>query len=138
MIANAQREVTNQNATALKKVTNMPTYTTPPHSCQIPVDTTWGQPNPPDPYQMLSLDDEVEVLSLDDEAEVTAPFWRERTVEPADDRIARWAILHAYENGAIGAVEAFNALDARSLFGDFDDFMTAYCAGVRAVEDGGE
>lgn len=93
----------------------MKAFTQHSPNCQIPFDSSTDPEN-------LSLDDEV-----------MGPFWQYRQPEPKDDILARWAIISAYERGAIGATEAYNALDVRDLFGDVSAFMDVFAAGVRAL-----
>ena len=57
-------------------------------------------------------------------------------VRPQDDIIARWAIISAFEVGACTATDAYDAIVKRGLFGDIDEFMATYAAGVRAISSG--
>jgi hypothetical protein len=79
--------------------------------------------------------DAVEDLSLEDEI-VASCFWRLRDPEPFGDVQARSAILLGYELGHWGALEAFNALESRGLFGDVETFLRFFAAGVRALAEG--
>lgn len=52
--------------------------------------------------------------------------------EPASVTEARWKVIEAYESGAIGAVEAFRALEAYGCLHDADDFFQSYIVGARS------
>lgn len=53
--------------------------------------------------------------------------------EPEEVTARRWEIIESYESGAIGAVEAFRALEAYGCLYDPDEVMRAYCAGLRCL-----
>ncbi len=75
---------------------------------------------------------EVEPLSLEDEI-VSSAFWNKRQREDRSKIVARNAVLTAYEQGSIGATEAFGYMVEKDLFGDVGFFMDAFAAGVRAT-----
>lgn len=52
--------------------------------------------------------------------------------EPPSVTEARWSIILAWENGAIGAVEALNALEAHGCLYDADEFMASWVTGTKA------
>jgi hypothetical protein len=52
--------------------------------------------------------------------------------EPPHVTEARFEIIQAYESGAIGAVEAFNALEAHGCLTDADEVMRYFVSGYRA------
>lgn len=52
--------------------------------------------------------------------------------EPPAVTEARWQIILAWENGAIGAVEALNALEAHGCLYDADEFMASFVAGTKS------
>ncbi len=52
--------------------------------------------------------------------------------EPPSVTEARWSIILAWESGAIGAVEALNALEAHGCLYDADDFMASFVAGTKS------
>lgn len=52
--------------------------------------------------------------------------------EPASVTEARYKIITAFESGAIGAVEALNALDAHGCLEDANDFMLTFVVGYYA------
>lgn len=92
------------------------------------------QPLPPD----------VEILS---EGDIVPDGWGEITVaeasqfakriqEPRERVVARNAIFHAAELGAINAHEAIIELDRYRCFDDPEHFLRAYIAGVRALNRG--
>jgi hypothetical protein len=52
--------------------------------------------------------------------------------EPPSVTEARWEVIQAYESGAIGAVEAFNALQAYGCLRDVDEVLQAFIFGTRS------
>ncbi len=77
-------------------------------------------------------EDEPLLLDLDWEI-VSSAFWNKRQPEDRGKIAARNAVLFAYEQGSIGATEAFGYMVEKDLFGDVGFFMDAYAAGVRAT-----
>jgi hypothetical protein len=53
--------------------------------------------------------------------------------EPPSVTEARYEIIRAYESGAMGAVEALNALEAYGCLRDPDDLMRPFVAGYYAL-----
>lgn len=92
----------------------MPSYTEPFTGSQVPID----------------YDENLILTELCPVSEVLSLIAR-APIEP-DLLEAKWNTIDAYESGAIGAVEALRYLEAIGAFGDADDLMRAYCAGVRA------
>ena len=78
--------------------------------------------------------DTVNILELGDEicraSEVRA--FLDAIPEPPAVTEARWKIILAWESGAIGAVEALNALEAHGCLYDADDFMASFVAGTKS------
>jgi hypothetical protein len=70
-------------------------------------------------------------VELCDASEVREFFASLPEPEPEAVTAARWDIFFAYESGAIGAVEAFKALEAFGCLKDPDEAMRALCAGYR-------
>jgi hypothetical protein len=52
--------------------------------------------------------------------------------EPVHVIEARWRYIDAWKSGAIGAVEALNALEAHGCLADAEEFMAAWVAGTEA------
>jgi hypothetical protein len=52
--------------------------------------------------------------------------------EPPSVTEARWQVIECYESGAIGAVEAFNALQAYGCLRDVDEVLQAFIFGTRS------
>jgi hypothetical protein len=71
-------------------------------------------------------------VELCDASEVREFFASLPEPEPENVTAARWEIIGTYESGAIGAVEAFKALEAFGCLKDPDEAMRALCAGYRA------
>jgi hypothetical protein len=78
----------------------------------------------------------VEILGIDDGVEIATraevQSFLDNIPEPPAVTEARFLIISAYESGAIGAVEAFNALEAHGCLTDADEVMRYFVSGYRA------
>lgn len=74
------------------------------------------------------LGDDVVGVEIATRAEVQS--FLDNIPEPLHVIEARWRYIEAWKSGAIGAVEALNALEAHGCIADAEEFMAAWVTGT--------